>query len=307
MKILVTGGAGFIGSNLCRDLLEKGNDVVCVDNLLSGDKKNIEDILGHEKFTFMEADICNALDIPCDQIYNLACPASPAAYQKNPKETLLACSLGVENMLNLALKNNVPLLHTSTSEVYGNPLEHPQKESYWGNVNSYGPRSCYDEGKRYAESLIWVYNNQHASHAKIVRIFNTYGPFMKAEDGRVIPNFIKQALNNEPITLYGDGSQTRSFCFISDMVDGLERMMGSKETGPINLGNPAEYTVKEIAEKIVALTRSSSVHVYKELPTDDPLKRRPNTAKAKKLLNWEPNVDLEQGLLQTIAYFKKAA
>ena len=303
MKILVTGGAGFIGSHLCKDLLEKSHEVICVDNLMSGNKKNIDRILENPRFTFIKQDICDPLDVECDQIYNLACPASPVFYQNNPLETMFACSVGVLNMLELARKNNASFLHTSTSEVYGNPLQHPQKESYWGNVNPVGPRSCYDEGKRYAEALIYTYNQKHNLGAKIVRIFNTYGPNMRSDDGRVTPNFIKQALKDESITVYGNGNQTRSFCFVSDMVAGLEKMMESNHEGPINLGNSEEYTVNELALKIIGLTNSKSQIVYKNLPVDDPIKRKPDITKAKNLLGWEPKVKLEEGLIETIDYF----
>jgi UDP-glucuronate decarboxylase len=305
--ILVTGGTGFIGANLCLRLVAQGNKVVCVDNLLTSSELNIEELAAKPGFTFIKADICEPFDVvePIDEIYDLACPASPPDYQRYPLETLMVCANGVKNMLELALDKDAKFLHTSTSEVYGDPQEHPQKETYWGRVNPIGERSCYDEGKRFAESLIVNYGKQYKLDAKIVRIFNTYGPRMRADDGRVVSNFINQALRDEDLTVYGDGSQTRSFCFISDMVDGLIAMMASDEVGPINLGNPIELKVNELADKVRKLTGSSSRIIKKPLPADDPIQRRPDITLAQEKLGWMPSVSLDDGLRETIKWFQK--
>lgn len=307
-SVLITGGAGFIGSNLCRRLLQN-NNVICVDNLITGNKSNLSDILDNPGFTFIEHDIVTPLEInqPLDEIYDLACPASPPDYQKYPVETLMVCSAGVKNILDLAAAHQARILHTSTSEVYGDPLEHPQRESYWGHVNPIGKRSCYDEGKRFAESLIVNYREKHSLDSKIVRIFNTYGPMMRADDGRVVSNFINQAIQGEDLTIYGDGNQTRAFCYVSDMIDGLVAMMQSNNAGPINLGNPIELTVVGLAEKILQLTGSSSKIVFKELPADDPTKRRPDITLAGEMLGWNPSVNLDDGLQETIKWFKAAS
>lgn len=305
-NVLVTGASGFIGSHLIRKLLENGDEVVGIDNFSTGKRENIQDLMDNPNFTFVEIDICNPVSIesPLSQIYNLACPASPIGYNRLPLETLAVCSSGVLNILNIALKNNARFLQTSTSEVYGDPKEHPQKESYWGNVNSIGPRSCYDEGKRFAESLIVNFSRIKGVDAKIVRIFNTYGPRMDPLDGRVIVNMLKQALSGEPVTVYGDGSQTRSFCFVSDQVDGLYKMMNSNERGPINIGNPKEFTILELAENILRITGSESKIVFLPLPKDDPTRRKPDITLAKSRLNWEPLISLEEGLRLTIPFLK---
>ena len=305
MKILVTGGAGFIGSHLCKSLLDKNHSVICVDNLVSGSLNNINELSKSKKFTFLNFDITDlpVINDRLDYVLNLACPASPVDYKYLPVETLLTCSTGTKNMLDLAVKNKAKFLHTSTSEVYGNPLEHPQKESYWGNVNSIGDRSCYDEGKRFAESLIVNYGVKYGLDYKIVRIFNTYGPNMRASDGRVVSNFINQALRNEPITIYGKGTQTRSFCYVDDMIEGILKMMNSKERGPINLGNPNELTIGKIAKLVIKLTKSKSKIAREELPKDDPIRRKPDITLAKKLLRWGPAVPIEVGLIKTINYF----
>jgi len=304
--ILVTGGAGFIGSHLCRYLLDKGNYVVCVDNFYTGSINNIKDLKQNPNFELLRHDITWPLYVEADEIYNLACPASPVHYQRDPVQTTKTSVLGIINMLGLAKRLKIPILHTSTSEVYGDPTEHPQKESYWGNVNCIGIRSCYDEGKRAAETLMMDYHRQNKTDIKIVRIFNTYGPNMCMNDGRVVSNFIVQALKNQPITVYGDGSQTRSFCFVSDMVEGLYKMMNSNGfTGPVNMGNPNEMTVLELAKKIIELTGSKSEIVYKELPQDDPTQRQPDISLAKEKLDWQPKVDLDEGLKKTIGYFRE--
>ena len=305
-KILVTGGAGFIGSNLCRRLWEEGNEIFCLDNLCTGQMRHIDDLTGEERFTFLYGDVTDPLDIQVDEIYNLACPASPVHYQKDPIKTLKTCVIGALNMLELANQNGAKILQTSTSEVYGEPLEHPQKETYRGNVNPIGVRSCYDEGKRAAETLFFDAYRTYGTKIRVVRIFNTYGPNMDPKDGRVVSNFILQALRGEPITLYGDGRQTRSFCYVSDTVGALIRMMAQNETpGPINIGNPVEITVREIAERILAMTESTSGITYRKLPSDDPTRRRPDISRAKSVLGWEPKVQLEEGLEKTIAYFRK--
>lgn len=308
MRILVTGGAGFIGSHLCRRLLNEGNDVICVDNLFTGSKDNISDLLLNERFEFCFQDVTEPLEfLNIDQIYNLACPASPVHYQYNPVKTIETNIIGAINVLNLAKINNARVLQASTSEVYGDPIMHPQKETYWGNVNPIGIRSCYDEGKRAAETLFFDYHRQFGVNIKVARIFNTYGPNMQKNDGRVVSNFIVQALEGENITIYGDGKQTRSFCYVSDQVDGLIKLMNSdvNVTGPINIGNPCELTVSEIANFIVSMTESTSQIVYQDLPADDPQKRKPDISLAKEILGWKPVVELTNGLNQTIDYFSK--
>ena len=303
--ILVTGGAGFIGSHLCRKLLNMGHNVICLDNLFTGSKYNIEDLMSHPNFEFVRHDIVKPyFRENINEIYNLACPASPVQYQINPIKTIKTCTLGVINMLGLAKKNNAKILQASTSEVYGDPEVHPQYEKYNGNVNPVGLRSCYDEGKRCAETLFMDYKREHNLNIKIVRIFNTYGPNMTKNDGRVVSNFILQALNNENITIYGDGSQTRSFQFIDDLIKGLLRMMNSDFVGPINLGNPNEISMNQLASKVLKLTQSESKLVFKDLPQDDPMRRKPDISLALKNLNWIPEYDLEEGLLNTIEYFK---
>ncbi len=304
--VLVTGGAGFIGSHLCGFLLDKGNKVLCLDSFLTGNKKNIENFLDNKDFSFFEHDITTPLHIKedIDEVYSLASPASPLDYANLPIKTMLANSYGVKNALDIAKEKNARFLQASTSEIYGDPLEHPQKESYWGNVNSVGPRSCYDEGKRFAEALVTAYRRKHNLDTKIVRIFNTYGPKMRVNDGRVIPNFMMQALRGEPITVYGGGSQTRSFCFVADLVKGLCLMMDSSDSGPINLGNPVEITIKELAEIIISITDSSSEIVFKELPEEDPSRRKPDISRAKEILGWEPEINLHAGIVKALPYFK---
>lgn len=306
-NILVTGGAGFIGSHLCKKLLDEGNFVICVDNLFTGSMDNVKG-LQCDNFQFINADIVNKFEIDkIDQIYNLACPASPPHYQFDPVKTIKTSVIGILNLLELAKKNNARILQASTSEVYGDPLEHPQKENYWGHVNPIGIRSCYDEGKRCAETLMMDYYRQYGTNVKIVRIFNTYGPNMRPDDGRVVSNFILQALKNEDITIYGDGMQTRSFCYVSDLVDGLVSMMAKNNfIGPVNLGNPSERTIKNLAELIIEKTCSKSKIVYKKIPQDDPIKRRPDIALANKVLAWNPVVDINTGLDKTIEYFINA-
>lgn len=305
--ILIAGGAGFIGTNLCRRLINEGNKVICVDNFYTGKLDNIKD-LNPELFRYIEHDIVNPLKIDesIDEIYNLASPASPPYYQKIPIQTTKTNVLGMINLLDLANDNNAKILQSSTSEVYGEPFEHPQKESYWGNVNPIGIRSCYDEGKRCAESLCFSYNKEFGTKIKVIRIFNTYGPFMDPKDGRVVTNFINQSLKNEDITVYGEGSQTRSFCYIDDMVEGLIAMMNSDKgiLGPINLGNPNEFTILELAEKIIEKTKSKSKIIHYPLPEDDPSVRRPDISIAKDKLNWEPKVMLDEGLDKTIEYYE---
>lgn len=307
--ILVTGGAGFIGSHLCKRLLEEGNRVIAVDNFLTGSPKNIEDLFKYKDFTFLERDIIFPLYIAeeINEIYNLACPASPVHYQKNAIRTIKANTLGVINMLGLAKAKKARILQASTSEVYGDPDVHPQPESYRGNVNPYGPRACYDEGKRCAEALFFDYYRQNQVDIKVIRIFNTYGPNMDSNDGRVVSNFIVQALKNEDITIYGDGLQSRSFQYVDDLVEGMIKMMESNNfIGPVNLGNPDEFTMKELADKVLNLIpESKSKIVYKELPVDDPRKRKPNISLAKEKLDWEPKIKLEDGLKPTIEYFRK--
>lgn len=308
MKILVTGGAGFIGSHLCEYLLEKGYEVVCVDNYFTGRKENIQHLIGNKRFEAIRHDIINPLflDMKINQIYNLACPASPIHYQINKIRTIKACTVGMVNMLGIAKANNARILQASTSEVYGDPKVHPQPETYWGNVNMNGPRSCYDEGKRVAESLMMAYHWQNNIDTRIVRIFNTFGTRMAMNDGRVISNFIVQALKNQPLTVYGDGSQTRSFCYVSDLVEAMHRVMNlEKFHEPINIGNPGEFTILELAKKIKELTESKSEIEFKELPTDDPTQRKPDISLAKEKINWEPKVQLEEGLKETVEYFRK--
>lgn len=308
MNILITGGAGFLGSNLCGYLLNQGHNIFCLDNLYTGKLENIQDFMLNPNFTFIEKDVCDELniDVKLDQIYNLACPASPPAYQgKHSIQTTKTCVLGAINMLELAKKHNAVILQTSTSEVYGDPLEHPQSEEYRGNVNPIGIRACYDEGKRCAESLFFDYHRHEGVDIKVVRIFNTYGVNMDKDDGRVVSNFINQALNGDDITIYGDGTQTRSFCYVDDTIRGLVAMMNSDKaiTGPINIGNPCEFTMKELANLVLRKIETKSTIVYKELPKDDPTKRKPNILKAMSLLNWEPMIQLSDGLDRTIEYF----
>ena len=310
--VLVTGGAGFIGSHLCERLLREGKHVVCIDNMVSGVMRHIEPLLENDAFTFVEADIVDPETFEqfdeVEQIYNLACPASPPFYQADPIATMKTSVLGILNVLETARRTGARVLHTSTSEVYGDPLEHPQRETYRGNVNPIGPRSCYDEGKRAAESLLFDYHRVHGIDIKVVRIFNTYGPRMRPDDGRVVSNFIIQALKNNDITVYGDGSQTRSFCYVDDLVDGLVAMMNCDGfTGPVNLGNPDEFTVSELAVKVVEAIGSSSKIAYCDLPVDDPTRRRPCIDLAKEKLGWQPRVKLDEGLKETIAYFRDFA
>ncbi len=306
-RILVTGGAGFIGSHLCRRLVDEGNDVICVDNFFTGTKRNIEPLLDCHNFELIRHDVTKEILVEVDQIYNLACPASPVHYQYNPVKTMKTSVMGAINMLGLAKRVKARVLQASTSEVYGNPNVHPQPEEYWGNVNPIGIRSCYDEGKRAAETLFFDYHRQNNVDIKVIRIFNTYGPNMNANDGRVVSNFIVQALKGEDITIYGDGSQTRSFCYVDDLVDGMIRMMNSRDgfTGPVNLGNPGEFTMLELANKVLNITGSSSKIVYKPLPQDDPTQRKPVIELAKKELDWEPHINLDEGLKKTIEYFSK--
>jgi Nucleoside-diphosphate-sugar epimerases len=306
-RIMVTGGAGFLGSHLCDKLLEQGHDVLCVDNLFTGTKRNIDHLHSHPRFEFMRHDVTFPLYVEVDEIYNLACPASPIHYQHDPVQTTKTSVHGAINMLGLAKRLKARILQASTSEVYGDPQIHPQSEDYWGHVNPIGIRSCYDEGKRCAETLFFDYHRQHKLEIKVARIFNTYGPRMHPNDGRVVSNFIVQALQNKPITVYGDGSQTRSFCYVDNMIDGLIRLMESPAgfTGPANLGNPREFSIRELAEKVIAMTGSTSEIIEKPLPSDDPAQRQPDISLAKTKLDWEPGIQLEQGLVQTIAYFQE--
>ena len=305
MRILVTGGAGFIGSHLCERLLGEGHEVICLDNFFTGRKENIVHLMKNPYFEVLRHDIINPIDIEVDRIYNLACPASPVHYQFNPVRTVQTNVVGATNVLELAKRVKARVLQASTSEVYGDPIVHPQVESYWGNVNPIGIRSCYDEGKRCAETLFFDYHRQAGVDIRVIRIFNTYGPNMLENDGRVVSNFIVQALKGEDITIYGDGSQTRSFCFVSDLVTAMIKMMECENfTGPVNLGNPREMTIREIAEMVVEMTGSSSKLVYKPLPKDDPTRRKPDISLAKEKLGWEPQVMLEDGLKSTIQYFK---
>ena len=304
-RILVTGGAGFIGSHLCERLLSDGNDVICLDNFFTGSKDNIRHLLDDNHFELVRHDITKEYFAEVDQIYNLACPASPPHYQYNAIKTIKTSVLGVLHMLGLARRCNATILQASTSEVYGDPKVHPQTEDYWGNVNPIGVRSCYDEGKRCAETLMMDYHRQNNVNTRIVRIFNTYGPKMALNDGRVVSNFIIQALQNKDLTIYGDGSQTRSFCYVSDLVEGLVRMMNNEHNfiGPVNLGNPSERSILDFAKYIIELTNSNSKIVFKELPQDDPVQRKPDITLAKQELGWEPNVDIKAGLMKTIEYF----
>lgn len=305
-RILVTGGAGFIGSHLCKRLVDEGNDVICVDSLFTGSKQNIQELMGRPNFEFLRHDVTQPLYVETDQIYNLACPASPPHYQYDPIHTAKTSVLGAINLLGLAKRTHARILQASTSEVYGDPEVHPQPESYRGCVNPIGIRSCYDEGKRMAETLFFDYHRQHGVDIKVVRIFNTYGPNMNPNDGRVVSNFIVQALKGEDLTVYGDGSQTRSFCYVDDLVEGMVRMMNSREgfTGPVNLGNPGEFTMLELAEKVLALTGSKSKIVHHPLPQDDPTQRRPVIELAKQELGWEPKIMLDEGLKKTVGYFE---
>ena len=306
-RILITGGAGFLGSHLSKRLLEEGNEILCVDNFYTGSRKNIYELLDHKNFELLRHDITHPLFVEVDQIYNLACPASPIHYQFDPVQTTKTSVIGAINMLGLAKRLKVPILQASTSEVYGDPEVHPQPESYRGNVNPIGPRACYDEGKRCAETLFFDYYRQHKLEIKVIRIFNTYGPNMNPHDGRVVSNFIVQALNGNDITMYGDGKQTRSFCYATDLIDGMVKMMNSKSgfTGPVNIGNPREFTMLELAQQIIKLTGSKSKIVFEELPEDDPMQRKPIIDLAKDKLNWTPTIELEAGLIKTIEYFKK--
>ena len=305
-RVLVTGGAGFIGSHLCERLLNQGDQVLCVDNFYSSTRENVAHLLPHPNFELMRHDITFPLFVEVDQIYHLACPASPIHYQRDPVQTTKTAVHGSINMLGLAKRTKARVLLTSTSEVYGDPAVHPQTEDYWGNVNPIGPRACYDEGKRAAETLFFDYWRQHNLEIKVVRLFNTYGPRMHPQDGRVVSNFVMSALTNNPITLYGDGSQTRSFCYVDDLIDGLMAMMESdvEITGPINLGNPGEFTVKELAEKIIEKIPTTSTMEFLPLPQDDPVRRQPDITRAKPQLGWEPTIDLDTGLNKTIDYFK---
>lgn len=306
MRVLVTGGAGFLGSHLCDRLLEDGHEVVCLDNLFTGRKKNIVHLLGNPYFEFVRHDVIDPFKFEVDWIFNLACPASPPHYQYNPIKTTKTSVMGAINCLGLAKRVNARVFQASTSEIYGDPEVHPQTESYWGNVNTIGPRSCYDEGKRCAETLFFDYHRQNGVDIRIVRIFNTYGPRMLANDGRVVSNFIVQALLGEDLTVYGDGSQTRSFCYYSDLIEGFVRLMSQDEiTGPVNIGNPGEFTMLELAENVLKLVGSRSKIIHLELPADDPKQRKPDISLAKSKLGWEPKVPLEEGLKPTIEYFRK--
>jgi len=306
-RTLITGGAGFLGSHLCDRLIKDGHDVLCVDNFFTGSKQNIAHLIGNPYFELMRHDVTFPLHVEVDQIYNLACPASPVHYQFDPVQTTKTSVHGAINMLGLAKRTKARVFQASTSEVYGDPEQHPQQESYWGRVNPIGPRSCYDEGKRCAETLFFDYYRQHDLDIKVVRIFNTYGPRMHPNDGRVVSNFIVQALKGEDITIFGDGSQTRSFCYVDDLIEGFIRMMATEKgvTGPINLGNPGEFTMLELAEKVIQLTKSKAKLAFKPLPTDDPKQRQPYIEVAKRNLGWEPKVNLEDGLKETISYFRR--
>ena len=306
-RVLVTGGAGFIGSHLCERLLQTGCEVLCVDNFFTGTRRNVEHLRDHPRFEILRHDVTFPLYVEVDEIYNLACPASPIHYQWDPVQTTKTSVLGAINMLGLAKRLRGKILQASTSEIYGDPEVHPQQESYWGHVNPIGPRSCYDEGKRCAETLFFDYGRQHRLRIKVLRIFNTYGPRMQPNDGRVVSNFIIQALNNQPITIYGDGLQTRSFCFVDDLVGGMIGLMDTPDTvtGPLNCGNPNEFTIRNLAEKVIAMTGSRSRIVHRPLPQDDPRQRRPDISQAQELLNWQPTVMLTEGLQRTIAYFEE--
>ena len=306
-RILVTGGAGFLGSHLCERLLREGHEVLCVDNFFTGTRANVTHLRDHPRFELMRHDVTFPLYVEVDEIFNLACPASPIHYQFDPVQTTKTSVHGAINMLGLAKRVKAKIFQASTSEVYGDPAQHPQRESYWGHVNPNGPRACYDEGKRCAETLFFDYRRQHRLEVKVARIFNTYGPRMHPNDGRVVSNFIVQALKNEPITIYGEGEQTRSFCYVDDMVEGFLRLMATERdfAGPVNLGNPGEFTIMELAEKIVAMTGSRSRFIHKPLPADDPVRRRPDIALARERLGWQPTVPLDVGLTRTIAYFER--
>lgn len=305
-KILVTGGAGFLGSHLCEKLVEQGHHVLCVDNYFTGSKKNIEHLLNKPNFEVIRQDVCFPLYVEVDEIYNLACPASPKYYQQDPIQTTKTSILGAYNLLGLAKRTGAKILQASTSEVYGDPTVHPQPEAYWGNVNPIGIRSCYDEGKRAAETLFFDYHRQHGVRIKVMRIFNTYGPRMAQDDGRVVSNFIVQALRGDDITIYGAGEQTRSFCYVDDLITGMIKIMesGDDVIGPINLGNPGEFTMLELAKKVIDITGKESTIVFKDLPGDDPKQRQPDITLAKSVLGWEPKVDLDTGLMNTISYFR---
>ena len=305
-QVLVTGGAGFLGSHLCEVLVEEGEDVLCLDNFYTGSRANIQHLLGKPNFELLRHDVTFPLYIEVDEVYNLACPASPIHYQYDPVQTTKTSVHGAINMLGLAKRTGAKILQASTSEVYGDPEEHPQSEDYWGRVNPIGPRSCYDEGKRCAETLFFDYRRQHNLPIKVARIFNTYGPRMHPDDGRVVSNFIVQALKGESLTIYGDGSQTRSFCYVDDLVTGLIRLMRTEDdcTGPVNLGNPDEFQIKQLAERVLALVGSRSNIIYKELPQDDPQQRRPDITLAKARLNWQPSIALDDGLFRTVEYFR---
>ncbi|MCP4872778.1 MAG: SDR family oxidoreductase [Proteobacteria bacterium] len=304
MRTLVTGGAGFIGSHLCERLLADGNEVICLDNFYTGRRTHIRHLLDHRDFEVVRHDVIQPILLEVDRVFHFACPASPVHYQYNPVKTVKTNVMGTINMLGLAKRVKARLLHASTSEVYGDPQVHPQHEEYWGHVNPIGPRSCYDEGKRVAETLCFDYHRQNGVDIRVIRIFNTYGPRMIADDGRVVSNFVVRALQGEPLEVYGDGSQTRAFCYIDDLVEGATRMMAQDDAiGPVNLGNPVEFTIRQLAELVLELTGSSSPLVSRPLPPDDPVRRRPDITKARQLLDWEPTVQLEQGLERTIAYF----
>ena len=306
LRILVTGGAGFLGSHLCERLVKEGHDVVCLDNYFTGRKRNIEHLMGYRNFELLRHDVTFPIFLEVDQIFNLACPASPVHYQYNPVKTIKTSVMGAINVLGLAKRLRARVLQASTSEVYGDPTEHPQTEKYWGNVNPIGMRSCYDEGKRVAETLFFDYHHQNGVDIRVVRIFNTYGPRMHPNDGRVVSNFIVQALRGEDITLYGDGAQTRSFCYVDDLIEGFVRMMNVEGfVGPVNIGNPGEFSIRQLAEMVVRLTKSASKIVFKPLPKDDPRQRKPDITLAKERLGWEPTIALEEGLTKTIEYFRK--
>ena len=305
-RALVTGGSGFLGSHLCDRLIERGHDVLCIDNLFTGQKRNIAHLVAHPRFEFQRHDVTFPLFVEVDQIFNLACPASPIHYQHDPVQTTKTSVHGAINMLGLAKRLGAKILQASTSEVYGDPSVHPQPEDYWGHVNPIGPRSCYDDGKRCAETLFFDYHRQHRLKIKVMRIFNTYGPRMHPNDGRVVSNFIMQALKNEPITIYGDGSQTRAFCYVDDLIEGMLALMDTDDevTGPINIGNPGEFTMLELAEAVIRLSKSTSKLTYLPLPADDPKQRKPDITRARTTLGWEPKVQLEDGLKETISYFR---
>lgn len=306
-RILVTGGAGFIGSHLCDKLLDQGHEVICVDNLYTGTKRNIDHLHGHLRFELLRHDVTFPLYLEVDEIFNLACPASPIHYQHDPVQTTKTSVHGAINMLGLAKRLRCKILQASTSEVYGDPQQHPQREDYWGHVNPIGVRSCYDEGKRCAETLFFDYKRQHGLEIKVARIFNTYGPRMHPRDGRVVSNFIVQALSDQDLTIYGSGQQTRSFCYVDDLVDGLIKLMDSEPdvTGPVNLGNPVEFTIQDLAAAVIRMTGSKSTLVYRDLPDDDPLQRQPDITRAKEVLDWRPTIELEKGLERTVAYFRE--